>query len=68
MSNNYVAKQQQWGEQKVKTNLTLTPTVKNKLSIISNQLNLSKSEVIERLVRQQKLNDINSLLEIKGVK
>ena len=47
-----------YGEQKKTCNLTLTPTVKDKLCAIANELGISRSEVVERWVRNE--NPINT--------
>lgn len=57
-----------WGESKQKTTLTLTPTVRGRLQYIADQLRVSQSEVIERIIRRQKLDSLDDLLDIKGLK
>lgn len=58
----------QWGERKKSTAIMLTPTASQKLNVIGNNLDLSRSEVIERLIRAIELNSIDALLNISGVK
>lgn len=62
----FVADRGFWGEDKQRCNVMLTPTAKDKLTKISTQLELSRSEVLERLIRlvgePEKLSIKNNLM------
>ena len=40
-----------WGESKQRVNMMLTPTAVEKVDVLAQQLELTRSEVIERLIR-----------------
>jgi metal-responsive CopG/Arc/MetJ family transcriptional regulator len=54
-----------WGESKLRTNVMLTPTALEKIDSVADQMKLTRSEVLERLVRSNCL-DPEVLMEIKG--
>jgi Ribbon-helix-helix protein, copG family len=54
-----------WGESKRRVNLMLTPTAIEKVDRIAEQMRLTRSEVLERLIRTQCL-DVVLLSEITG--
>lgn len=56
-----------WGEFKQRTNIMLTLTAIEKIDAIADQMQLTRSEVLERLIRSQCL-DPEVLKEIQGIK
>ncbi len=54
-----------WGESKRRVNLMLTPTAVEKVDRIAEQMRLTRSEVIERLIRTNCL-DVDLLGQISG--
>ena len=45
-----------WGESKQRTNIMLTPTAIEKVDTIADKMKLTRSEIIERLIRTDCLN------------
>lgn len=45
-----------WGESKQRVNVMLTPTAIAKIDEVANELDLTRSEVLERLARTECLN------------
>ena len=54
-----------WGESKQRINVMLTPTATEKVDRVAEQMELTRSEVLERLIRTHCLN-MEILKEIKG--
>ncbi|MGH2415378.1 MAG: ribbon-helix-helix protein, CopG family [Microcystaceae cyanobacterium] len=54
-----------WGESKRRVNLMLTPTAIEKVDLLAEQMHLTRSEVIERLIRTECL-DVALLRQITG--
>ncbi|WP_035824300.1 ribbon-helix-helix protein, CopG family [Crocosphaera watsonii] len=54
-----------WGESKRRVNLMLTPTAVEKVDKIAEQMRLTRSEVLERLIRTECL-DLDLLSKISG--
>ncbi|MDJ0731114.1 MAG: ribbon-helix-helix protein, CopG family [Crocosphaera sp.] len=54
-----------WGESKRRVNLMLTPTAVEKVDKIAEQMRLTRSEVLERLIRTECLN-LDLLSQISG--
>ncbi|WP_216595758.1 ribbon-helix-helix protein, CopG family [Myxosarcina sp. GI1] len=54
-----------WGESKQRTNIMLTPTAIEKVDAVAEAMGLTRSEVIERLIRTPCL-DLKVLQEIQG--
>ncbi len=46
-----------WGESKRRVNLMLTPTAVEKVDAIAEKMRLTRSEVLERLIRTECLNE-----------
>jgi hypothetical protein len=65
MSKDYRIKPGAWGESKQRIQIMLTPTAIERVDTIAAQLELTRAEVIERLIRSECLEPA-TLLAIRG--
>lgn len=54
-----------WGESKQRVNIMLTPTATEKVDLVAEEMKLTRSEVLERLIRTHCLS-VDVLKSIKG--
>lgn len=61
----YRVKPGAWGESKQRVQIMLTPTAIERVDAIAEQMELTRAEVIERLIRSHCLN-VETLKQIEG--
>jgi hypothetical protein len=65
VAKDYRVKPGKWGESKQRVQIMLTPTAIDLVDGIAEELELTRAEVIERLIRSKCLN-VETLKEIEG--
>lgn len=65
VAKDYRIKPGTWGESKVRVQIMFTPTALNRIDAVADKMQLTRSEVIERLARSECL-DAESLSQISG--
>jgi len=56
MSRDNRVKRRSWGESKVRVQIMLTPTALELVSLMAEEMGLSRSEIIERAIRSDCMN------------
>lgn len=65
VSKDYRVKPGKWGESKQRVQIMLTPTAIDLVDAIADKMELTRTEVIERLIRSKCLN-VETLKQIEG--
>jgi hypothetical protein len=66
VAKDFRVKANSWGESKQRVQIMLTPTAIERVDKLADQMELTRAEIIERLIRSDCL-DLETLRPIKGV-